>query len=260
VANILLEAGANFDKISEMLPPDEHNPKGYFESKEVVALNKALILGKSVSFPSASGSARGGLFGGFMENLKKINYFLPPREAVIERRAAKIKDEILKIAQKRDQMVIKDVRFSYTMGAWAKYLPIEKVAYCFRHPSEVASSLSKSYKIPLSAGYWVWKVRVEKFLSQADGIPIVFINYNNLLDEKTQESEIQRLFEFLERKGSEEEIKKIISSVIDRNLYKQVSINAQLPENIASLYRTLREFHRNYCTLKPFDNNRLENP
>jgi len=118
-------------------PPDENNPRGYFERKDVIALNYQTISAAGERwwvFPSGFASAPRALMNATTRGL--------PAAGTFRMRAAPIiADMNAHASAQRNPWVLKDVRFARTLPLWRPLLSERLVCLIpIRHPSEVAAS------------------------------------------------------------------------------------------------------------------------
>jgi hypothetical protein len=121
----------------ELYPADDGNPKGYFEDREVNAINEGL-LAQLIPGPRRS-------FGGkllrrprpvapwfrWLAELRPDQYLsCPPK--LLER---------IRAQTAHRPFCFKDPRFSYTLGAWRRFAPEAAMICVFRHPEAAAASM-----------------------------------------------------------------------------------------------------------------------
>lgn len=247
--NLLHAMGADCGDDGLLLEQDAWNQKGYFENLEVLALNNRLILGK-VPAELYEKVLASSLSEGVKANLKSLlnlPSFIFPILGNMERRALQCSEKMEGLSSKYRKTVIKDVRFSLTIGAWRKHGDVEKVLYCYRHPMEVAMSLKKRQHIPLWKGLRLWEQHVEQFFRQAKGLPVVVVNYHNLMGGKESAiAEMRRLYSFLKRPFDEAEARQVLGSVREDGLYHNRRPETALPERFDALWKKLENLHGRY--------------
>jgi hypothetical protein len=250
--NLLHAMGADCGEDDLLLERDVWNQKGYFENREVLALNNRLILGKGPAelYEKVLASS---LSEGMKANLKSLlnlPSFIFPTLGSMERRAFQCSEKIGALSSKYRNVVIKDVRFSLTVGAWRTHGEIEKVLYCYRHPMEVAMSLKKRQHIPLWKGLQLWRQHVERFFQQAEGLPVVVANYHNLMGgEDLAMTEMRRLYAFLEQPFDEANAREVLASVREEGLYHNRRPEVALPKRIDELWNMLSTLHDHHDEL-----------
>lgn len=242
VAGTLAQAGYYMG--DSLLPPTEGNPKGYFESREVEAVNDGLVrtmltptpleqrlawvrpLPKQPAFDTLEPWVKAHWLAlippGRTPQLKPM--FRPQIEALIA----------------HTPFCFKDPRFSYTLPAWRRYLSSDTAFICvFREPAVTAASIlkeveSESYLQGITMTFeqvlqlWVYVYRhvLEIHCQQGDWL---FLHYDQVLTPEGQQS---------------------ISQLLD------VQVDAQFPD--ASLQRThsdqpvprhVQRIYQQLCTL-----------
>lgn len=143
VARVLHEAGITMGH--DLIEPDESNAEGYYEERQVVVANDAILnaAGLNAWFAAAS------------------------RERVIEA-AAQYDAEMREIAATATPGW-KDPRFSWTLEAWMPMLPSRpRVVVCLRNPAEVVASTLRYYGLageePERAAMHTWREECERIL------------------------------------------------------------------------------------------------
>ncbi|WP_006245473.1 sulfotransferase family protein [Mycolicibacterium tusciae] len=154
-----------------MLGADAGNPRGNWEPRKAIALNEAILhRQRSAWFDPSLRLREGGAFGA-------------------EEKAA----GIAKIKRYLDTLptaplfVIKDPRITVLSDLWfeaARLAGLQVAAViAVRHPQEVISSVTKSWQIPpeLTSALWL----KYNLLAERDtrGVPRVFVEYANLLED-----------------------------------------------------------------------------
>jgi hypothetical protein len=123
LAGILAQAGYYMGQ--HLIPPDEANPRGYFEDDEVNAINEALLAAVT---PARSRPAYGWRWLAAVPVGTPIS--CPPE--LSQRIAAQTA---------QSPFCLKDPRFCYTLAAWRPFLPDPVFLCVFREPSRTAQSI-----------------------------------------------------------------------------------------------------------------------
>jgi len=132
-------SGAGYYMGENLMRPTPSNPKGYFESAEIEAINEELLA------PVAP-RRHGGLFRGFFRH-RAGNYQrwlaqvpvgtrIPCPDALAAR---------MRLAVARQPFCLKDPRFCYTLPAW-RPLPDTVFVCVFREPAATATSILKNVR------------------------------------------------------------------------------------------------------------------
>lgn len=239
-----------------LLPKDRWNERGYFENIEVIELNNRLILGNGSAslYDRVLHSHWREPFKVHARSLLNLPAFLFPNPGNIPRRAVQCMKSLQRLSEKYRDTVVKDVRFSLTLGTWRNHGGVKKVLYCYRHPMEVALSLKKRQHIPLWKGLRLWRLHVEQFLSQAAGLPLVMVNYHHLMSEgDTALEEMRRLFRFLQQPVDDSRAREILASVRDPGLHHHHRAAHALPPPVDGLWTRLNAMHSRFDRLLPFE-------
>jgi hypothetical protein len=254
--NLLHAMGADCGDDDLLLAKDVWNQKGYFENLEVLALNNRLILGPVCAglYERVLNSSLGEGMKANLKSLLNLPSFIFPTIGKMESRGFQCLEKIEALSSKYRNTVIKDVRFCLTLGAWRQHGDVQKVLFCCRHPFEVAMSLKKRQHIPLWKGYQLWAQHVEQFMKQAEGLPVVVVNYHRFMDEESIAlQEVQRLYKFMERPLDDSQARQVLNSVREDRLYHNRSDDVVLPLRIQTLWEHLNGLHQKYDHLISFE-------
>lgn len=186
VAGSLSAAGYHLG--SQVIPAAEGNPKGYFEDREVNAINDALLAQVVRVRPTI----RGARF------LKKS---LPRRphlwlSSVPMNARFHVSDQLcarMRAVLRRKPFCLKDPRFAYTLAAWRRQLPTDTgFVVAFRHPAITVDSVLRSvdtspylrdYRLSRCKAYDIWLSTYNHILgSHSQTGEWLFLHYDDLLD------------------------------------------------------------------------------
>lgn len=141
-------AGAGYFMGETLLPATEANPKGYFEAREVEAVNEALV--KTMLKPTRQERLWAWLAPPPEQptfNEEKYWYMTRWLALVPALRNPRVHPQIAEqigTLLARQPFCFKDPRFCYTLPAWRPYLDDETVFLCvFRDPAVTAASILK---------------------------------------------------------------------------------------------------------------------
>ena len=178
VARLLSEAGVDFGHPSGFYPGDKWNPDGYFERREVHAINMPLINGP---------------WG-------RLAYFFPPSLDTIMRRSQPMSDRITLVAENCRNITIKECRFCLTLPAWVAHgAQVDSLVVCLRDPIQVARSIRRRNKVPISIGLRLWLLHNQRLEKYTKGSPVHYVYYANLLDPLSFPREATALLHFMDR-------------------------------------------------------------
>ncbi len=164
VARVLNLAGAYFGAEGIGTPPNAENRKGFWEREDVRVLNDAVLHAMRCDWDVVADF-----------NIAAI----PKRELTdLHNRAAEI---VTKLDAHRPWF-IKEPRLCLLLPLWRQLLEFPVCVHIYRNPLEVAKSLKARNEIPLPAGLALWEAYNVSALTAADGLPRVFISYNDLME------------------------------------------------------------------------------
>jgi hypothetical protein len=119
--------GSGYYMGERLIPPDESNPKGYFEDDEINAINEALLA------PVAPPRSRPAYGWRWLASVPVGAPVACPAET-----ARRIEAQT-----SRSPFCFKDPRFCYTLPAWRPYLSDTVFVCVFREPARTAHSIMK---------------------------------------------------------------------------------------------------------------------
>jgi hypothetical protein len=170
-----------------LYPPDDGNPKGYFEDREVNAINEGLL---ARLLPRRTFTDR------LLGRPKPVHYWdgwlaeVEPEMPIVS--TAKLNARIAAVTA-RAPFCFKDPRFCYTLPAWRSYCADALLVCVFRHPSVTAASLIKeagrmqhlsnlSGRIDLGFGLHIWRLMYTHVLKihYPAGGDWLFVHYDQL--------------------------------------------------------------------------------
>lgn len=161
VARLLHEAGLSVGH--ELIEPDEHNAEGYFEERQVVKINQAVLNAAGVG-PPLSWATRQQIIDAAQE-------YTP---YMVEQSAAATP-------------AWKDPRFCWTLEPWLAVLDGRpRIIVCLRSPAEVAASTMRYFgqvgEEAARSVYHVWRVQYERLLEVIDayGLDATSVEYGEL--------------------------------------------------------------------------------
>jgi hypothetical protein len=161
VAQIAHAAGVDFGDSETFWPADAWNPNGYFEQKDIIAVNKKLINGR----------------------LGKAHYLRPPSEALISKRAEKCSAELKLLALKYSNKVVKENRFCMTLDEWLKAgANITRILVVIRDPASVARSLRKRNHVPAVVSNRLWHEHLSRLEKSIIHIPRQYFWFDDFVN------------------------------------------------------------------------------
>jgi hypothetical protein len=222
VARLFAEAGADLGDPELFYRGDRWNTDGYYEQPHVHAVNMPLINGW----------------------LGKLAYFHLPSTRTILRRARARADEIQEVARLYEGKVVKETRFCLTLPAWLEHgTRVSHLLVCLREPSEVAQSLRRRNKIPLSMGLGLWHEHLSRLLESAGDIPCWFIAYRNLFDPERALPELAAAFRFFGEEIEQEALVELCGATIKQEMNHARPLDVEYPPRVARLWSDVLARH-----------------
>ncbi|MBR8827931.1 MAG: sulfotransferase [Gomphosphaeria aponina SAG 52.96 = DSM 107014] len=180
--------GAGYFMGEQIMRPTKINPKGYFESKEIEAINEDLL---TLILPPRPRAFLGNFFKQRTTRNQRWLAKIPVGQEIPCPQAIATRIELLTAKQ---PFCFKDPRFCYTLPAWQPFLK-ETVFICvFRHPAATAASImnvhaQQKYLHNLALNYQtalkIWQLMYQHILQihRHQG-QWLFIHYNQVLTTK----------------------------------------------------------------------------
>jgi hypothetical protein len=137
-ASLLARAGCWYAELEDQMPPQEDNPKGFWERVDVVALNDEILA---------------------KVNLNWFTLVPALLKSEVEELALEFGERIASIAggfEAHENWFIKDPRFSVTWPLWEPYLTPTQHIVVHRHPISVARSLRSRNGTSIEHGLIFW--------------------------------------------------------------------------------------------------------
>jgi GT2 family glycosyltransferase len=150
-ASLFERAGCWYAQPDTQMAPQEDNPKGFWESVDVVELNDQILAKINLNWftlaPSLSDLELDGLADQFGDRI----------------------NDIAKTFDSHSKWFLKDPRFSITWPLWAPYLDPSHHIVVHRHPLSVAKSLYSRNGIPIQHGLFFWYHQTRMIASALSG-------------------------------------------------------------------------------------------
>lgn len=231
VAGLFRDAGYFMGE--KLIPADESNPRGYYQSERVVFINERLL--ESVDDPPSTKVARRVAGEPTVPAATRWLLAMEPDRRV---RATAALRRRMRAVLEREPYCFKDPRFSYTLGEWRPELADARFICLVRHPLEVAESVlrhserrgyRRSTALDRSRALHVWRSCYRYILERQvrDGDRWKFVHYDQLLERR-------RIGELSRFAGAEAD-----PSFVDRDLRRA--------ETVGTLDRETRELYGTLC-------------
>ena len=169
VTRIVSLMGAFLGDENASIGANEENPKGFWERRDVIDINEALLSQTGASWDAP-------------QNFDPAELSVAAL-AEFENAAALVLDDL----NRRSTWVMKDPRLSLTLPVWQPLLQRPLVVLVYRNPLEVADSLFTRNDIDLSQAVALWEKYTIDALQAAKNLPIALVSYNRLLADPVQE-------------------------------------------------------------------------
>jgi hypothetical protein len=175
-AGLVARAGYNCGE--DLLPADEGGPTGFFEAREVNAINEALMSAHDGELPTR----------GYSRPLNKGERWLAVFPETAEVDPTPDLREAMAVAIPPSPYCLKDPRFSYTLDAWRQQFDDALFVCVFRHPEATAKSIAKEVRygdltVDMGRSLDIWKAAYQRVLDRlllhGDWL---FLHYEQLLD------------------------------------------------------------------------------
>ena len=177
-AGILAEAGYNAG--SDLLPPDEGGPTGFFESRGINRINERLLAACDGRLSCTDGYARA------LRDGERWLAVLPP-DVEIDAAPAALRAE-MRSALPRSPYCCKDPRFGYTLPSWRPLFDDATFVCVFRDPAATARSISGQVRygdltVEVGTAFEIWRAIYGRVMERHrhEGTWI-FVHYEQLLD------------------------------------------------------------------------------
>lgn len=196
---------------------NEENPKGFWERRDVIDLNEALLKESKATWHSP------------------LHYSL---DALTEKRRGELESRakgIIAELPKDSSWVLKDPRLCLTAPLWCSLVEQPLIVFVHRDPIEVADSLQARNGFELSHGLALWEfysrsaLLCSKGASGGENIPLIKVSFNDLMQDPEQVT--KQLFDSLCAQG----VKNIslpegkqTSAFIDQKLYRNRTKGSEL--------------------------------
>ena len=224
VAQLFHRAGADLGNPDTLNGPDRWNPDGYFEQREVQAVNIPLIHGP---------------WG-------KLAYFRLPTTRTILRRADRRHSQIAQVASVYKDKIVKETRFCLTLPAWLEHgAEVRKMMICLRDPAAVAQSLSRRNWIVRALGYRLWMIHLQRLIQHVSGIPTWIVRYENILDPERFSAEFGSAAKFFGLELDEQQLLQLSQKSVKPLFNHHQDQAAELPAGIRDLWQELLARHAN---------------
>lgn len=213
--------GAYIAPAGLLLPPDMDNPRGFFERKDALAINRSIMRLQNCNWYHAAG----------FSSKTEIPFALHTH---IQRCA----DDL----QQYPPYVMKDPRLCLTLPYWlAHFSPEPTIVIASRHPAAIAHSLHTRNGMDIEDALALWVLYMQQALENSRGMNIVRTSYEDLIEkpEATTKALYQSLSQYCPKlqMPTKEEIAAIISPALS---HAKIGTDIKLTNSQEKLYEQLR--------------------
>ncbi len=227
-ARLAFESGAPMGAPEGFYRGDRWNPDGYYEQRDVLAVNRELV---------------GGPWG-------RLSYLRLPSEGTVVRRARRLADRVRTAGRTYADALVKDARFALTLPGWTgQGVTVDAIVVCLREPSSVARSLRSRNHVPRRHALALWREHNRRLLAYCAGVPTWFVRYRTLLDPTTGDRELAGALDFLGRPHTPEGRRQLWDDCVKLHLdHHPPESSGPEPAPVAELWDDLVHRHRDQFT------------
>ena len=227
VARVLNLMGLYFGAEDVGIGRNAENTKGFWERRDVRALNDAMLFAAGCDW----------------DCLSSLDIdALPEQERA--RHAALAGDIVLKLDAHRPWFV-KEPRLSALFPIWREVAETPLCVHVFRNPLEVASSLQRRNGIPLPVGLALWEAyNIRALIGSAD-VPRLFTSFEALLHQPAEtvralHTTLQALGDYPLRVPTEAELKRFLDPPAQHRRHHEDDLQGTASAEQLALYNQLR--------------------
>jgi hypothetical protein len=222
LAGFLNKSGGDFGDPDTFHPADKWNPGGYFEQKEIIAINKKLLHGA----------------------FNKLSYIALPTNQTILKRGTIISNELSRLVERYNGKIVKENRFCLTLPAWQMSgLKLSSIVICLRNPWDVVQSIWERNHVPHFLGFQLWLKHLTRILSNTVDIPRCYFSYEYAIDVNTRHRELCNVLDFLSIPYDAEEVDVLAKKMIKMPDVENFAFKRKLPSKIEYLWQELMTKH-----------------
>ncbi len=208
ITRLINMMGAYFAPEGASIGFDHDNPKGFWERKDALAINDALLKRQHCEWSQIAPWQS--------ENVTLEN-------------APKLKQAIRALVLNLDAhrpWVLKDPRLCLTLPYWTPYLEVPVAVVVYRDPLEISQSLFTRNRIPHLVGLALWEKYAVTLLNASIHMPRVFVQHRQILEEPLQHlAQLHARLRQLDVQGLRMPSAREISAFIEPKLYRAKADN-----------------------------------
>jgi len=194
--------GAYFGPEKSSLGFTQDNPKGYWERREVMALNDGLLAGNGSTWDKLAAWP-----------LERLNPATPQQNNAI-------RGFVLDMDAHRP-WVLKDPRLCLTFDYWKPHLEVPVALVVYRNPLEVARSLENRSQMPQDYGLALWEYHAVYTLNATLGLSRIHVGHAEALrDPVNFVTSLKNTLEKHDVRGLRQPSDREILAFVDPRLYR----------------------------------------
>jgi len=186
VTRLVNMMGAFAGDEAELIGANAENPKGFWERRDVIELNDALLAHYGCSW----------------FDLEKWPYVTAHAETFPTPAMSQQADTILTRMNTHPHWVMKDPRLCQTLGFWLPRLDAPCIIAVHRDPLEIALSLHTRNGFALHHGLLLWQYAATVMLYLSMHLPVLHVQYRDILENPLETA--ARIHAYLQARGAEE--------------------------------------------------------
>ena len=224
VSRLLNLCGLYLGPESELLPPAQDNPEGYWENKLFVGINDRILAHLDAGWDLAPAVCKG--------------WELRPEFVPLQKESA----ELIERFNTQEPWGWKDPRNSLTLPFWTHLIPNLKVLIVLRNPLEVAQSLHTRNFSSIAFGLKLWFVHNQRILAAVRNENVVITHYDSYF--YAPRAELRRVLDLLSIDASEKVVDEAcatVSTSLRHQNARTEDLKNEAPPDILGCYRKLCE-------------------
>jgi len=163
VARLINAMGAYAGEEHEMPPPDVFNPTGYWERRDVWALDEDILAALDATWSEPTGA-----------DLSKLSD--EARRAFVDRARS-----IVRALDTHGTWMIKDPRLGILFPIWREAFDDSICVLVWREPAAVARSLAQRDDLPIAIALALWEEYTRAMLASTIGLTRTLVSYDDLI-------------------------------------------------------------------------------
>lgn len=224
VTRVLELLGVHLGPPEALKPPSTVNPKGFYEHRRIVRINKELLAQLGGDWRDVPALPDGWAVSPDLDGLR-----------------ARARRTISREFGHASLWGFKDPRTCLTLPFWEPLLPAPRVVLCHRSPAAVAGSLRVRDAMGVGEAMTLWGRYVGAALAASAHLPRIAVDYDALLEDPG--AVVTRLAGFLgvPERAADAEVRRAVDAWLDRGLrhHREDVVTAEMPTELAALHAAL---------------------